>query len=76
MDSSHNVNFGNCFIVKLFYNAEHFFVTVFPAVTIAVRLVVGTESAIINANICGFNMKITVEVCEIVVVSAPDNPGK
>ena len=70
------MNFSNIFIIKAFYNVKHLVMTVFPAFRISVRFMIGTEPAIINAFICGFNMKIMVEINKIAIMPASDNTCK
>ena len=76
MHASDNMDFSDGLIIKTFYNIKHLFMAVFPAFRIPLRFMVRTKPAIINTFISWFYMKITVEICKIIIMSSPDNPCK
>ena len=50
--------------------------TVFPAFRISFRFMVGTESAVIDADISGLDVKVPVEKGKIAIMSSSCNTGK
>ena len=76
MDTSYNMDLSDSLIVKSFDDLKHFIMTVFPAVRVAFRFVIGAKPAVINALICWLNMKIAVKICKVAIKLPSDNPGE